>query len=468
MPILGHQGPGSITEITIRRLLTLQGAMRPDQIISLMKFEGAGNTIAMADHADHIHVGFQPPFGVRGELGQPVAAVLKPDQWGRLTNRINAIYRPDRPTQRLNAAGEALSPALPRLKTVAPARAREIALRLELQDRPTAIVAARDDAGDEPSIEVKPLVVEPGDRLTVKGSGWSCEDDPDDELEVTITLGEDGEKLGEAEPDDDGEFEVRVELARDLLPDDLETPTEFVIFAEAECAEGKDLSTGKNSPAILVVEDAPSDDDDDSDNRDRDRDDSGDGNDGDDGDSDDDGDGGDDGEGDEQPEPPELVSAPEDVESGQPDDGAEQEVLGATEESDDDDGSDSDGDDDSDDDDSDSDKNKKDRGGGGDKAGDDDDGGGKRKRVSVPRKAAPLISAAQAARSPAVTGWPPPKFPEPAPWYLFVAIVLILAGLALLGIPALATFAGSLLTPSKPPDAAARTDELPRIRPTDL
>ena len=34
IPIQGHQGPGSITDITIRRLLTLQGAMRagPDHL----------------------------------------------------------------------------------------------------------------------------------------------------------------------------------------------------------------------------------------------------------------------------------------------------------------------------------------------------------------------------------------------------------------------------------------------------
>jgi hypothetical protein len=58
--IMGHQGKGSITDVTIRRLLELQGAMRPDQIISLMTYPGASNTIAMGDHADHIHVGFQP------------------------------------------------------------------------------------------------------------------------------------------------------------------------------------------------------------------------------------------------------------------------------------------------------------------------------------------------------------------------------------------------------------------------
>ncbi|HWI08661.1 MAG TPA: lytic transglycosylase domain-containing protein [Solirubrobacteraceae bacterium] len=60
IPIMGHQGSGSVTEATIRELLTLRGAMRPDQIISLMTFERAENTFAMGDHADHIHVGFAP------------------------------------------------------------------------------------------------------------------------------------------------------------------------------------------------------------------------------------------------------------------------------------------------------------------------------------------------------------------------------------------------------------------------
>src|SRR5207247_10302471 len=61
IPILGHQGPGSIAEITIKRLLTLQGAVQPHQIISLMDM--GGPTFAQGDHADHIHVGFQPLFG---------------------------------------------------------------------------------------------------------------------------------------------------------------------------------------------------------------------------------------------------------------------------------------------------------------------------------------------------------------------------------------------------------------------
>jgi hypothetical protein len=57
-PIAGHQGPGTITEDVLRRLVHLQARMRPNQIISLMTIDQATNTLAMADHADHIHVGF--------------------------------------------------------------------------------------------------------------------------------------------------------------------------------------------------------------------------------------------------------------------------------------------------------------------------------------------------------------------------------------------------------------------------
>jgi murein DD-endopeptidase MepM/ murein hydrolase activator NlpD len=99
IPVLGHQGEGSITDITIRRLLTLQGTMRPDQIISLMTFEGADNTLALPDHADHIHVGFQPLYGANSKLGRQLNAVLKPGQWTKLIDRLGKIDNPTVLTQ---------------------------------------------------------------------------------------------------------------------------------------------------------------------------------------------------------------------------------------------------------------------------------------------------------------------------------------------------------------------------------
>jgi hypothetical protein len=94
IPILDHQGPGSITDIAVRRLLTLQGTLKPHQIITLMTYQGADNTLAMADHADHIHVGFRPLYGSNTKLGRQLAAVLKPTQWIKLIDRINAISNP--------------------------------------------------------------------------------------------------------------------------------------------------------------------------------------------------------------------------------------------------------------------------------------------------------------------------------------------------------------------------------------
>ncbi len=95
IPILGHQGEGSITDITVRRLLSLQGTMKPHQIISLMKFAGTDNTLALGDHDDHIHVGFRPLYATDGKLARQMDAVLKPAQWIKLISRIGAIENPE-------------------------------------------------------------------------------------------------------------------------------------------------------------------------------------------------------------------------------------------------------------------------------------------------------------------------------------------------------------------------------------
>jgi hypothetical protein len=99
------QGKGSITELTIQRLLTLQGTMKPHQIISLMKFEGTDNTFAMADHGDHIHVGFRPLYGTNSKAARQINAILKPKQWIKLINRLGEI---DNPTVRRTPSKYAL------------------------------------------------------------------------------------------------------------------------------------------------------------------------------------------------------------------------------------------------------------------------------------------------------------------------------------------------------------------------
>jgi murein DD-endopeptidase MepM/ murein hydrolase activator NlpD len=93
-PLLGNQGPGSITEAVIRELLRMQEPNQCDQIISLMDM--GGPTFSMADHADHIHCGFTPQYGT-DKMGKEFDAVLKPDQWEKLINRISDIDEPQVP-----------------------------------------------------------------------------------------------------------------------------------------------------------------------------------------------------------------------------------------------------------------------------------------------------------------------------------------------------------------------------------
>src|SRR5690606_13213459 len=95
IPILGNQGPGSITNTVVKEILRLQGTMVPDELISLEEL--GGPSFAMADHADHIHVGFSPSaFG--GGPEERFVQLLKPDQWLRLTDRLGDIDNPDVPT----------------------------------------------------------------------------------------------------------------------------------------------------------------------------------------------------------------------------------------------------------------------------------------------------------------------------------------------------------------------------------
>ena len=94
IPIIGNQGPGTITEAVIRDLLMLQGPMEPHQIISLMDM--GGPTFVLPDHDDHIHVGFNPAYS-DDEMGQQFASLLKPDQWQRLIDQLGKIDNPQVP-----------------------------------------------------------------------------------------------------------------------------------------------------------------------------------------------------------------------------------------------------------------------------------------------------------------------------------------------------------------------------------
>ena len=94
IPILGHQQPGSVTDMTIRRLLTLQGSMRPNQIVSDMSYKGQPNTLALPDHKNRIQVTYTPDFGTNNKLTKQIKSILQPGQWIQLINRISQIPEP--------------------------------------------------------------------------------------------------------------------------------------------------------------------------------------------------------------------------------------------------------------------------------------------------------------------------------------------------------------------------------------
>ncbi len=111
--IAHHQGAGTITDLTIRTLLTLPGEFVPHQIVSLMRYPGAANTHAIASAAAHIRLEFLParagtalrPAAVgtaahSAKAGRTAAAplvtttVLSSAQWNQLVSRVGALPAP--------------------------------------------------------------------------------------------------------------------------------------------------------------------------------------------------------------------------------------------------------------------------------------------------------------------------------------------------------------------------------------
>jgi hypothetical protein len=90
VPVTGHQGPGTLVDQLIRDVLQLQGTMHPHQVISLEDLPGE-TSFALPDHYDHVHIGYHP---ITGPFDQQFNALLKPDQWQRLTKRLDEIKNP--------------------------------------------------------------------------------------------------------------------------------------------------------------------------------------------------------------------------------------------------------------------------------------------------------------------------------------------------------------------------------------
>jgi hypothetical protein len=69
--------------------------MEPAQVITLMRYPGTTNTMAMSDHHDHIHIGWRPAAeSATGGAASVRESALRPNQWTRVVERLSRIENP--------------------------------------------------------------------------------------------------------------------------------------------------------------------------------------------------------------------------------------------------------------------------------------------------------------------------------------------------------------------------------------
>ena len=95
IPVAGHQGPGTVADTTVRKLLMLQGLSRPRRIVSLMSYTGAAGAVTSTSAADAIQVDFAPSHsGLWPRQPGSTRPALTPEQWTRLIARLGEIPDP--------------------------------------------------------------------------------------------------------------------------------------------------------------------------------------------------------------------------------------------------------------------------------------------------------------------------------------------------------------------------------------
>ncbi len=110
VPIAGHQGAGTITDITIRTLLTLQHKFAPKRIVSLMRYPGAPSTVAAPDYSAYIKIELAKPASAKTSKSVgakmagaastsataplPANPILNTLEWQRLMTQLSTLQTP--------------------------------------------------------------------------------------------------------------------------------------------------------------------------------------------------------------------------------------------------------------------------------------------------------------------------------------------------------------------------------------
>jgi len=91
--IAGHEGPGSIADITVRKLLTMQGIAKPERIVSQMSYPGSVNAFTKPHDTD-IGVSFGSLGGSTAHSAGAFGSALSAGEWARLIARLGEIPDP--------------------------------------------------------------------------------------------------------------------------------------------------------------------------------------------------------------------------------------------------------------------------------------------------------------------------------------------------------------------------------------
>ncbi len=121
--IAGHQGPGTITDLAIRTLLTLPAKFVPHEIVSLMRYPSSASTRSEPSSWNHIGLSFQPVQATASLRSSAVASAahsarsgqaapsplvststLSVEQWNQLLGRVAALPAPKVATKPSSAA----------------------------------------------------------------------------------------------------------------------------------------------------------------------------------------------------------------------------------------------------------------------------------------------------------------------------------------------------------------------------
>ncbi|HUN79037.1 MAG TPA: lytic murein transglycosylase [Solirubrobacteraceae bacterium] len=112
VPIAGHEGPGSLADIAIRRLLRLQGTVRPRELATgSLSYTGTAGTLTLPADRGLIHLTYAAPVRGGAHAASVQGTPLTPQQWLQLTARLGEIPNPSVSHEPSSAAIPDPSPA---------------------------------------------------------------------------------------------------------------------------------------------------------------------------------------------------------------------------------------------------------------------------------------------------------------------------------------------------------------------